>query len=578
MLLDKVNYPKDLKSFSLDELTKLCSEIRELLIKKILKVGGHLAPNLGVTELTVALHYVFDTPKDQIIFDVSHQSYVHKILTGRKDGYLDEKNYKKYTNFSNPDENEYDVFKTGHCSSSISFATGLAKARDMKKEKFNIITIIGDGSLTGGLAYEGLNNGGTFKSNFIIIVNDNEWSIAENHGSLVKHLQDLRESNGTHPNNLFKCLGFDYIYVEKGNEIEDLVKALNSVKNIDHPVVVHIHTKKGKGYKQAEDNPEVFHGINPALIPSKKENYLNITTDYIFKEIDKGNNIVAISAATPLYTGLTPEIRIKLGEHYHDVAIAEQDAVTFLSGIGKNGGKGIFFVNSTFLQRAYDQIVEDLALNKNPATILIFGGGINSQADTHLGIFDIPMLINIPDLICLNPTNKEEYLKMLDWSVNHNKIGPCAIRIPQKEYIVGGIEDNTDYSILNKFKVGYKGKDVAIIGLGYFYKLAKEVKEELKNNNIDATLINPIYSSGIDVELLNELKKEHKLIVTLEDGVVNGGFGEKIASFYGTTDVKVLVFGAVKEFTNNVPIDVLYKKNRLTKELICEDVLKVLNK
>ena len=406
MLLDRVNYPKDLKSFSLEELTKLCSEIREILIKKILKVGGHLGPNLGMAEATVALHYVFDAPKDQFIFDVSHQCYIHKILTGRKDGFLDEKNYKKYTNFTNPDESEYDLFKTGHCSSSIAFATGLAKARDLKKEKFNIITIIGDGSLTGGLAFEGLNNGGTFKSNLIVLVNDNEWSIAENHGSIVKHLQDLRQSNGTCPNNLFKALGFGYIYVEKGNEIEDLVKAFKSVKDIDHPVVVHIHTKKGKGYKEAEENPEVFHGINPALKLSKSENYLNITTDYIFKEIDKGNKIVAISAATPLYSGLTPEIRIKLGEHYHDVAIAEQDAVTFLSGIGKNGGKGIFFVMSSFLQRAYDQIIEDLSLNKIPSTILLYGGGINSQADTHLGLFDIPMLINIPDLICLNPTNK----------------------------------------------------------------------------------------------------------------------------------------------------------------------------
>lgn len=574
MLLDRVNYPKDLKSFSLEELTKLCSEIREILIKKILKVGGHLGPNLGMAEATVALHYVFDAPKDQFIFDVSHQCYIHKILTGRKDGFLDEKNYKKYTNFTNPDESEYDLFKTGHCSSSIAFATGLAKARDLKKEKFNIITIIGDGSLTGGLAFEGLNNGGTFKSNLIVLVNDNEWSIAENHGSIVKHLQDLRQSNGTCPNNLFKALGFDYIYVEKGNEIEDLVKAFKSVKDIDHPVVVHIHTKKGKGYKEAEENPEVFHGINPALKLSKSENYLNITTDYIFKEIDKGNKIVAISAATPLYSGLTPEIRIKLGEHYHDVAIAEQDAVTFLSGIGKNGGKGIFFVMSSFLQRAYDQIIEDLSLNKIPSTILLYGGGINSQADTHLGLFDIPMLINIPDLICLNPTNKEEYLKMLDWSVNENKIGPCVIRIPQKEYIKSGIEDKTDYSKLNKFKIGYKGKNVAIIGLGYFYKLAGEVKEELKKNNIDATLINPIYSSGIDVDLLNELKNEHKLIVTLEDGIISGGFGEKIATFYGTTDVKVLVFGAIKEFTNNVPIDILYKKYRLTKELICEDILK----
>ena len=578
MILDKVSYPKDLKELSLEELTQLASEIRTVLITKVNKTGGHLAPNLGMVEATIALHYVFDCPKDKIVFDISHQSYVHKILTGRKDGFTSEENYKKYTTFTNPTESEYDVFKTGHSSVSISFATGLAKARDINKENYNIITVIGDGALTGGQAYEGLNNAGNFKSNFIILVNDNEWSIAENQGSLVKHLADLRNSKGNCSNNLFKALGFEYYYIENGHSIQDLIEGFKKVKDAPHPVVVHFHTIKGKGYEKAEKDPEHYHGILPGDRPRQttgQENYLTITSDYLIKEVKKGNNIVVVSAATPLYSGLNSDIRNELGEHYHDVAIAEQDAVSFISGMGKNKAKPVLYVASTFMQRAYDQLLQDLSLNHNPATILVTGGGISSASDTHLGLFDIPMLCSIPDLTYLNPTCKEEYLKMLDYAINENKQGPIAIRIPTKGYIVSNIEDTTDYSIKNKFKMIKKGNKIAIIGLGSMFKLANEIYEELKNNKkIEGSLINPIFASGLDKEMLEEIKKDHEIVICIEDGSLEGGFGQRIAGFYGNSNIKVLLYGALKEFINCVPMEELNIRYRLKKELIVEDVMK----
>ena len=579
MILDKVSYPKDLKNLSIDELNQLASEIRTLLITKATKTGGHLAPNLGIVEATIAMLYVFDCPKDKVVFDISHQCYVHKILTGRKDGFIEEKNYKKYTTFSNPAESEYDMFKTGHSSVSISFASGLAKARDINKEKYNIITVIGDGAMTGGQAYEGLNNAGNFKSNFIILLNDNEWSIAENHGSLVKHLSDLRKSNGKCENNLFKALGFDYYYVENGHSISDLIEAFKKVKDIDHPVVVHFHTIKGKGYEKAEKDPEHYHGILPGdkpRIPPGTENYLTITREYLLNEIKKGNNIVVVSAATPLYSGLEPSIRKELGDHYHDVAIAEQDGVSFISGMGKNNAKPVLYLASTFMQRAYDQLLQDLSLNNNPATILVTGGGISSASDTHLGLFDIPLITSIPNFTYLNPTCKEEFLKMLDYSVNINKQGPIAIRVPSKGYIISNIEDNTDYSIKNKFKLIQKSTKVAFIGLGSMFKLATEAYDELKIKGINGTLINPIFSSGLDKELLDELKKEHNIVVCIEDGSLEGGFGQRIAGFYGNSDVKVLLYGALKEFNNCVPMEDLIIRYRLRKDLIVEDIMKLI--
>ena len=580
MILDKVNYPKDLKNLSIKELNQLADEMRDLIIKKVNTVGGHTGPNLGFLEATIAMHYVFDAPKDKIVFDVSHQSYPHKILTGRKDGYLDEKNYHKYTGYTAPEESEYDLFKIGHTSTSISLATGLAKARDINGGKENVIAVIGDGSLTGGEALEGLNNAAVLGTNFIIVVNDNGMSIAENQGGIHKHLQELQK--GEAKNNMFKSLGFEYIYVDEGNNIEKLIEAFKSIKDINHPVVLHIHTNKGNGLKLAEEHKEEFHWIMPHTIDNYGKNtniaqdtYESITVNYILNEIDtKNNNIVVVSPATPGISGFSPDIRNKLGKHYVDVGIAEQHAVAFVSGIAKNGAKPILSISSSFIQRAYDQLSQDLALNNNPATILVEWGGMAGGSDaTHLTVFDIPLISNIPNLVYLAPTNKEEYLAMLDWSVNKNKQYSVAIRVPMGNIISSGNIDNTDYDRLNKFKLIEKGSKVAIIGVGNFFELAKYVKEELTKHNINATLINPCFISGLDEELLNNLEKDHKLVITLEDGIVDGGFGQKIASFYGNSDVKVLNFGAKKEFTDRVPLDELYKRCHLTKELIVDDIL-----
>jgi 1-deoxy-D-xylulose-5-phosphate synthase len=584
-ILDKVNYPKDLKNLSIEELNTLSDEIREVLIRKMNAVGGHLGPNLGFVEPTIALHYIFDTPNDKIVYDISHQVYTHKILTGRKDGFIDSNNYYKYSGFSNPDESEYDLFKIGHTSTSISLAVGVAKARDINGGKENVIAVIGDGSLTGGEALEGLNNAAVINSNIIIVVNDNGMSIAENQGGLNEHLQALKDNKGEVKNNLFKALGFDYIYVDNGNNIDDLIKVFKKVKNIDHPVIVHLHTLKGKGLPQAEANKERFHYTPPTFLDNKNttqtsipETYSSITADYILGEVKKGNNIVAVSPATPGATSFYREFRDALGEHYVDVGIAEQHAVGYISGIASQGAKPVLAIMSSFIQRSYDQLSQDLALNNSPATILVYYGTISGSDATHLGIFDIPLISNIPNIVYLAPTGKEEYLAMLDWSVNKNKKNSVVIRVPVIQLKSTGIKDNTDYSILNKFKITEQGQDVAIIGVGNFYELGKNVRDELsKKHNINATLINPRYVSGLDKDLLNDLKIKHKLVITLEDGIVEGGFGQKIASFYGNSNIKVINFGADKEFTDSIPLSELYQRYHLTKELIVGDIIESLN-
>ena len=582
-VLNKVNYPKDLKNLSLDEMNKLADEIRELLVKKVNAIGGHMGPNLGFLEATIALHYVFDAPKDKIVFDIAHQCYTHKILTGRKEGFLDEKNYHKYTGFTAPEESEYDLFKIGHTSTSISLATGLAKARDINGDKENVIAIIGDGSLTGGEAYEGLNNASVLNSNFIIIVNDNGMSIAENQGGLHMHLQELKKNKGELKDNIFKSLGFEYIYVDNGNNIEDLINAFKKVKNTNKPVVVHLNTEKGHGLEYATKNKEKYHWIMPHTIDNEgkpegkmPDTYTNITNDYLVDQVEKGNNVVVITPATPGASGLTPAIREKLGKHYVDVGIAEQQAVAFVSGIAKNGAKPVLEVLSSFIQRAYDQLSQDLALNNTAATILIYWGTISCNDATHLGIFDIPLISNIPNIVYLAPTNKEEYLAMLDWSVNKNKNYSVAIRVPYVELKSVGIKDNTDYSKLNKFKIVDEGKDVAIIAVGNFFELGEEVKQELKKYDINATLINPRFISGLDKKMLEDLKKNHKLVITLEDGIIEGGFGQKIASYYGNSNMKVLNYGAEKEFADRINLDELYNKYHLTKELITKDIVDTL--
>ena len=520
MILDRVNYPQDLKSLSYEEMTTLASEMRELIIKKVNATGGHMGPNLGIVEATIAMHYVFNTPTDKIIYDVSHQCYPHKILTGRKEGFTNPELYYKYTGYTAPEENEYDLFKVGHTSTSVSLATGVAKARDLKGENYNVIALIGDGSLTGGEAMEGLDNAATLGSNIIIIVNDNEMSIAENHGGLYDNLKLLRQTNGTAELNFFKTLGFEYHYVENGNSVEDLINTFNSVKDINRPVIVHIHTLKGCGLNAAETNKEAFHWVMPGVLDRKDDTsffsgecYESLTKDFILKKAEQNSPVCAVVAGTPGVFGFDKNYRDKLGKHYTDVGIAEEHAVAYTSAMAKTGAKPILCLMSSFVQRTYDQLSQDLCLNNSPVTMLIYWGGLSGADATHLCSFDMPLISNIPNMVYFAPTNKEEYLAMLEYSYNQNE-HPVAIRVPSGSFISTGIEDNTDYSEINKFCMAQSGEKIAILGLGNFFELAKEVKEEIRSRlGINSTLINPKFISGIDTEMLEGLKYNHNLVI-----------------------------------------------------------------
>lgn len=584
MILDKVNMPEDLKVLSIDEMNTLSNEMRELIVKKVNTTGGHMGPNLGIIEATIAMHYVFNSPADKIVFDVSHQCYPHKILTGRKEGFTNPDKYHVYTGYTAPEESVHDLFKVGHTSTSVSLATGVAKARDLKEEKGNVIALIGDGSLSGGEALEGLDNAAALNSNIIIVVNDNEMSIAENHGGLYDNLKLLRETSGQAECNFFKALGFDYLYVEEGNNIEKLIEAFKKVKDTNHPVVVHIHTLKGHGLAQAEENKEAFHWILPGTLDPKtedqpivtQEDYTSLTKDFILKKASEDKTVIAVNAGTPGVFGFTKDYREKLGKQYTDVGIAEEHAVAYSSALAKCGAKPFFAVMSSFIQRTYDQMSQDLALNNSPITMLVYWGGLSGADATHLCSFDIPLISNIPNIVYLSPSNKEELLAMLEFAYKQNEY-PVAIRVPNSELISTGIEDNTDYSKLNKFKIETFGQKVAIIGVGNFLALANEVKQELKLKfGFDATVINPRFISGLDKEMLEELKSNHDIVITLENGQLDGGFGEKISRFYGNSNMKVLNFGGNKEFTDRIPLKELYQRYHLTKELIAEDIDKLL--
>lgn len=577
MILDKVNSPSDVKKLNKDELNTLAGEIRKVLINKIEITGGHMGSNLGFIEPTIALHYVFSTPKDKIIYDVSHQCYTHKILTGRKDNFLDESKFDDISGYTNPNESIHDFFQIGHTSTSISLACGMAIARDLKKEDGNVIAVIGDGSLTGGEAFEGLNNASVLKSNIIIVVNDNEMSIAENKGGMVGALKTLRESDGTCNNNFFKALGFDYYYVKDGNDVEALIDVFKKVKDVNHPVVIHVHTLKGKGYLPAQENKERGHWLMPKDFKFKnEETYEEIFKNFIYEKASNDESIIGITAATPGVVGFTKEFREKVKKHYLDVGIAEQHAVTLSSAIAKAGAKPYFGVHSSFIQRAYDQLSQCLALNNNPAVIVVFSAGLSSMDATHVGAFDIPLISNIPNLVYLAPTCKEEFVSMLEYSYAE-KEHPIVIRVPQDDVLVKKVEDKTDYWNLNKFKVEHKGNTVAVLAVGDFYRLGMSLKDALKEElNIDATFINPVYLTGLDLELLEKLKEDHSITVTLENGVLDGGFGEKIARYYGNSTMKVLNYGGKKEFTDRKSLNDIYEENHLTTSKMLEDIKKLI--
>lgn len=581
MYLEKINGPEDVKKLTDDEMIKLAAEMRSALLKRASIHGGHFGPNFGMVEATIALHYVFDSPKDKIVYDVSHQTYPHKMLTGRKDAYLYQDKYNDVSGYSNPHESEHDFFTIGHTSTSISLASGLAKARNLKGEDGNVIAVIGDGSLSGGEALEGLDYAAELDGNFIIVVNDNDMSIAENHGGMYKNLKKLRDTDGKAECNLFKAMGLDYVYVNEGNNVRTLIDAFTKVKDSKKPVVVHINTLKGKGYKPAEEHKEEWHYNGPFDIETGKplgemesEDYSGVTADYLLKKMKQDKSVVAITSATPTVLGFTKDKRDEAGKQFMDVGIAEETAAAIASGIAVNGGRPVWGVYSTFVQRAYDQISQDICINNSPATIVTFSGSVYGMNDvTHLGLYDIPMLSNIPNLVYLAPTTKEEYLAMLDWSIEQTE-HPVAIKLPGGEMVSDGKQITKDFSVLNKYKMTQQGKKVAFIGLGTFYSLAVEAAAELeKKTGVKPTVINPYYITGTDEQMLEELKKEHDVVVTIEDGILDGGFGEKIARFYGDSVVKVLNFGLKKEFPDRYNVDEILKKNHLTKELILTDIM-----
>ena len=580
MYIEKINQPTDVKNLNSEQLHVLADEMRQALLQKLSKHGGHFGPNLGMVEATIALHYVFNSPTDKIVYDVSHQSYPHKMLTGRKDAFLYEDKYDDVSGYSNPDESDHDFFTIGHTSTSVSLACGLAKGRDLKGDSENIIAVIGDGSLSGGEALEGLDFASELNSNLIIVVNDNDMSIAENHGGLYKNLKQLRDTDGKSECNLFKSMGLDYVFVKDGNDIDSLIAAFEQVKDSTYPVVVHICTQKGKGYKIAEENKENWHYCGPFNLETGKsdmsqdggEDYSSMTADILLKKMKKDKTVVGITSATPTVFGFTEDKRKEAGSQFVDVGIAEETAVALASGIAKNGGKPVYGVYRTFIQRTYDQLSQDLCINNSPATILVYWASVYGMNDvTHLGIYDIPMMSNIPNLVYLAPTTKEEYLAMLDWSIEQND-HPVAIRVPIS-VVSDGKKVTKDFSKLNEYEVTQNGSKIAIVALGSFYSVGAKTAEIIENKTgVKPTLINPIYITGTDDKLLEQLKENHDIVITVEDGVLDGGFGEKIARFYGNSAVKVLNYGLKKEFLDRYNPEEIVKANRLTPEQITEDV------
>ena len=576
MYLEKINCPNDIKYLSIDQLNILAQEIREALFNRLSKIGGHLGSNLGIVELTIALHYVFSFPNDKIVFDVSHQCYTHKILTGRKDGFLFEEHFKDVSGYTNYEESIYDLFKVGHTSTSISLASGLVKARDILNHHENVIAIIGDGSLSGGEALEGLNFvGSEIKSNFIIVVNDNEQSIAENHGGLYQSLKNLR--NNSSQNNIFKAFNLDYIYLEEGNNLEKLISLFKKMKDINHPIVVHIHTQKGKGYHLAELNKEKWHYTKPfnqktgELINDVKLTYPSITANYLINKVKQDPKVVVVTAGVPLAIGLDQEKRNLLGQNYIDVGIAEEHAIALISGLAKNGCKPIFGTNATFLQRTYDQISQDLCLNNSPATIVIGNTSLISLNDvTHLGIFSISAFKNIPNLVLLAPTDKNEYLAMLDYSLSQNK-HPTLILMPANK-IIENTHNNMDFL---SYEITQKGEKVCIIAEGNFYYLGLEATKLIeKELHFKPTLINPRILTHLDEKTLSSLKENHQLIITIEDGVIDGGFGEDIANYFSLTNMKVKTLGLHKKFIDQFNCNDILFQEGITSSQIKEFVKK----
>lgn len=633
-ILSSIHTPADVHALSAQQLRDLCLEIRATLLDYGKKHGGHIGSNLGVVELTVALHRVFDSPRDRFIFDVSHQSYVHKMLTGRAEAYLDQSRFDEVTGFTNPLESEHDSFVLGHTGTSISLACGLAKTRDMQRCAAgestigNVIAIIGDGSLSSAIAFEGLNNAAEQGGNLIIIVNDNEMSIAEDFGGMYGQLAKLRTSNGMAELNLFKAFGLDYRYVEQGNDVDALVEVLNEVKDIDHPIVVHIHTTKGLGFNDETEadngsdgcnqtNPqphagqcEANHWQDPEASLGKpldaRKYYGEMAMASLERRFDNEPGLVVISPATPGSNGITRDFRERAGAHYVDTGITEEHAAAFAAGIARAGGRPVLVTSATFFQRTFDQLQQELALNHVPATLLIFGAGISGADNTHSGTFDMTMFANVPDVTCLAPASGEQMLDMLAWATGPSEHGVVAIRMPGEQILA--LERAADMAFdplqraeehdpavniagacpFARYQIVQPGRDVAILGLGNTMPLAAEITSALAENDeehaaITATLVDALQYSTMDAELLAMLADGHRLVVTLEDGQLEGGWGEKVTVFYANSSntkashVRVLNFGAAKEFTDRVPLGELNERYGLTSETIVSRIRGILS-
>ena len=575
--LSKIKSPTDIKSFNLDQLNLLSEELRAVLIRKLAAHGGHVGPNLGVVEATVALHYVFDAPKDKIVFDVSHQSYVHKMLTGRIEAFISPEDYDKVTGYTSPSESEYDLFEVGHTSTSISLATGLAKARDLQGGKENVIAFIGDASLGGGMALEALNYAPELKSNIIVILNDNQMSIAENHGELYTHLKELRDSNGASSNNIFKALGYEYIYVKEGNDLRSLIKAFREAKDQKRAVLVHINTMKGEGLPVAETNKETFHFSAPfdaktgaLLNMNSSETYVDIFVKTILDGIRKDPKLVLLTAGTPGAFGFSPAHRAEAGKQIVDVGIAEQDAVTMSAGLAKGGAHPVMGVVSTFLQRAYDQLSHDVAINNLPASFVVFYGGMFGMNDvTHLGFFDIAMISNIPNITMLAPASAEEYKAMLELAVDNSE-GPLVVRTPGGALVSQKEPVNKDFTKYVKIE---NGSDVAIIAEGAFLPFARKAAALAREKGVNPMVVNPRILSNVDEEFLDGLK-DFRMIVTVEDGIIDGGFGQKVSTYMNRYGVKTINLGIKKEFVDRFDVKEFLKANSLTPEQIAEILVK----
>ena len=592
MLLTQTTTPEDVKALNRAELPQLCGEIRHAILESSAAVGGHVAPNLGVVELTVALHRVFNSPTDKIVFDVSHQTYAHKALTGRAYTYIDPERYGEASGFANPDESEHDLFAMGHTSTSVSLGCGLAHARDLAGDTYNVITVIGDGSLSGGLAFEGFNNAAELDSNLIIIVNDNDQSIAENHGGLYRNLAELRASNGTCERNVFRAMGLDYRYLDTGNDVLALVDALQELRDIDRPIVLHVSTAKGKGFEPAQSDPERWHHVGPfdmatgrKLCPGHPSEpaprtYADITGEALIAAIERDPQVVGITAATPYIMGFTPELRAAAGKQFVDVGIAEEHAVTFATALARSGAKPVFGVYGTFLQRAYDELWHDLCLNDAPATILVFGASIfGTTSETHLSFFDISMLGGLPNMRYLAPACMEEYLSMLSWSLDHRE-HPAAIRVPGIGLVsrpdLAPAED-TDYSVV-RYNAVRQGRDVAVLALGDFFELGERMANRLAAEyGIEATLVNPRFATELDREFLDSLAVEHRVVVTLEDGILDGGWGERVACYLACTPLRARTFGIAKGFPDRYDPNELLAQNGMTVENMAAEAVRLLN-